>query len=146
MARATSPAGRRMIASFEGCRLESYRCAAGKWTVGYGRATADIRPGMVITQAQAEAFLDEDLKRFEDGVNRLVKVPLSQNQFDALVSFAFNLGLRTLENSTLLKMLNAGRYSAAAEQMARFCHSGGQVLPGLVRRRAAERDLFLTGA
>jgi lysozyme len=93
---------------------------------------------------QVEARFDADLRKFEEGVSRLVKVPLNDNMFAALVSFSYNLGLRTLENSTLLRLLNSKDFRGAADQMPRFCHSGGQVLSGLVRRRAAERDLFLT--
>lgn len=144
MTRRINAAGRKLICDFEGYKLKAYRCPRGIWTCGRGSTGPDVVASTEWTAEQAEARFDADLRKFEEGVERLVKVKLSDNQFSGLVSFAYNLGLRTLESSTLLKLLNAGQYREAAEQMPRFCHSGGQVLPGLVRRRAAERDLFLS--
>ena len=146
MAREVNEAGVRLVQEFEGCRLDAYRCPAGIPTIGYGATGPDIRMGMVWTQEQADARLVEDLARFADGVERLVEVDLSDNQFAAIVSFAFNVGLGALRDSTLLRKLNAGDYLGAADQLPRWARAGGRVLPGLTRRRAAERDLFLSDA
>lgn len=146
MAREVNEAGVRLVQEFEGCRLEAYRCPAGIPTIGYGATGPDIRMGMVWTQEQADARLVEDLARFADGVERLVEVDLSDNQFAAIASFAFNVGLGALRDSTLLRKLNAGDYLGAADQLPRWNKGGGRVLPGLTRRRAAERDLFLSDA
>lgn len=132
-----------LIKSFEGLELEAYLCPADIWTIGYGH-TGNVKEGDSITKAEAEALLDKDLQTFRNGVKRLVKVPLNENQFGALVSFAYNLGLGSLQSSTLLKMLNAGDYTGAADQFLRWNKSGGKVLTGLVRRREAERAVFLT--
>lgn len=132
-----------LIKSFEGLELEAYLCPADIWTIGYGH-TGNVKEGDRITKAEAEALLDKDLQTFRNGVKRLVKVPLNENQFGALVSFSYNLGLGSLQNSTLLKMLNAGDYTGAADQFLRWNKSGGKVLTGLVRRREAERAVFLT--
>ncbi|MGR2664258.1 lysozyme [Chromobacterium haemolyticum] len=139
----TSNAGIMLIKSFEGLKLVAYKCPAGIWTIGYGHTGPDVTPGQVITQAQADALLARDLERFEAGVSRLVSVQLNQNQFDALVSFAYNLGLGALQGSTLLRLLNAGDYAGAAAQFPRWNKASGKELPGLTRRRAAEQALFL---
>lgn len=131
-----------LIKSSEGVRLEAYQDSAGVWTIGYGH-TAYVKPGQVIAAAEAETLLAEDLKNFEVGVSRLVKVPLNQNQFDALVSFAFNLGLGALSSSNLLRLLNSGFYEKAAEEFGRWVYVGDQKLPGLVARREKEKQLFL---
>lgn len=144
MGRKTSKAGVELIKSFEGCRLTSYLCPASRWTIGYGRASGDVRQGQKISQEQAEAYLLEDLAKFEAGVNALVRVPITQGMFDALVSFSYNLGLRALENSTLLKLLNQRKYGEAGVELNRWIHVSGAVLPGLVRRRKAEQALFDT--
>ncbi|KMN36495.1 muraminidase [Chromobacterium sp. LK1] len=138
----TSDAGITLVKSSEGLKLVAYKCPAGIWTNGYGHTGPDVTPGQVITQAQADALLARDLERFEAGVARLVKVPLNQNQFDALVCFSFNLGLGALQGSTLLRLLNAGDYAGAAAQFPRWNKAGGKELPGLARRRAAEQSLF----
>ena len=143
MAREVSEAGVRLVQEFEGCRLDAYRCPAGIPTIGYGATGPDIRMGMVWTQEQADARLVEDLARFADGVERLVEVDLSDNQFAAIVSFAFNVGLGALRDSTLLRKLNAGDYEGAADQLPRWARAGGRLMPGLSRRRLAERALFL---
>ena len=137
----TSEKGLALIRQFEGLRLLAYKCAAGVWTIGYG-STAGVKPGQSITKERAEELLREDVSRFEAAVSRLVTVPLSQGQFDALVAFAFNCGEGALERSTLLRLLNAGQYAEAALQFGRWVKGGGKELPGLVRRRAAERALF----
>ncbi|WP_136476981.1 lysozyme [Pseudomonas sp. DG56-2] len=141
----TSQRGLSLIKSFEGLRLLAYRDAVGIWTIGYG-ATRGVKAGMSITQKQAERMLLNDVQRFEPEVERLVKVPVTGNQWDALVSFTYNLGAANLESSTLLRKLNVGDYAGAAEQFPRWNKAGGNVLPGLVRRREAERVLFLEAA
>lgn len=141
----TSQRGVSLIKSFEGLRLQAYKDAVGVWTIGYG-ATRGVKAGMSITNEQAERMLLNDVQRFEPEVERLVQVPLNGNQWDALVSFTYNLGAANLESSTLLRLLNRGDYAAVAEQFPRWNKAGGKVLPGLVRRREAERVLFLEAA
>jgi len=133
-------AGLALIKQHEGCRLAAYRCAAGVWTIGYGH-TAGVHSGMTITQAQADAYLQQDIAKFEGYVNNPAYVPiteqLNQNQFDALVSFAFNLGAGNL------RKLCKGRTAAQiAQAMTQYCKANGKVLAGLRRRRAAEQALF----
>nr|WP_199065153.1 lysozyme [Chromobacterium sp. ASV5] len=139
----TSQNGIALIQKFEGLRLIAYQDVVGVWTIGYGHTGPDVRAGMIITQTQADQLLQQDLTKFEAGVSRLVNVSLQQNQFDALVSFSYNLGLGNLQSSTLLKLLNAGDYVGAAEQFLRWNMAGGRDLPGLTARRATERALFL---
>lgn len=138
----TSQRGLSLIKSFEGLRLQAYQDAVGVWTIGYG-TTRGVSAGMAISKEQAERMLLNDVQRFEPEVQRLVTVPLSQNQWDALISFTYNLGSGNLESSTLRRLLNARDYSGAAEQFPRWNKAGGKVIQGLVRRRAVERDLFL---
>lgn len=133
-------AGLALIKQYEGCRLVAYRCAAGVWTIGYGH-TAGIHSGMTITQARADAYLQQDIAKFEGYVNNPTYVPitenLNQNQFDALVSFAFNLGAGNL------RKLCKGRTAAQiARTMPNYNKAAGKVLAGLKRRRAAEQALF----
>ena len=133
-------AGLALIKQHEGCRLAAYRCAAGVWTIGYGH-TAGVHSGMTITQAQADAYLQQDIAKFEGYVNNPAYVPiteqLNQNQFDALVSFAFNLGAGNL------RKLCKGRIAVQiAQAMTQYCKANGKVLAGLKRRRAAEQALF----
>ena len=137
--------GVELIRHFEGCRFDAYLGPAGVWTMGYGH-TADVKEGDSIDQEAAEAFLIEDLETFEQAVTRLVEVPLTQQQFDALVSWTFNLGAGNLAESTLLKKLNNYQYAEGPEQMMRWVRAGGKVLDGLVRRRAAEAALFQSKA
>ena len=136
----------RLIKESEGCVLKAYPDPATggePWTIGYGHTGSDVRPGKVIDQDEADRLLDEDVDLFERGVNRLVNVDLTQGQFDALVCFAFNLGLGALQQSTLLKLLNAGDYEGAAKQFLRWDKVGGKVMAGLTKRRQAESELFL---
>ena len=150
-ARAINDAGLQLIKSFEGYAqavpgstdVVAYLDAVGVPTIGYGHTGSDVHMGLRITQAQAEGLLQDDLARFENGVASCVTVPLTDNQFAALVSFAYNLGVGTLQESTLLRLLNSGDTTGAADQFLRFVYAGGQQLAGLVRRRQAERDLFL---
>lgn len=130
-----------LVKASEGLRLQTYRDSAGVLTIGYGH-TSGVRPGQSITTAEADQMLVDDLDEAAEGVRRLVTVPLKQGQFDALCDFVFNLGAGRLMGSTLLRVLNRGDYGAAAAQFKFWVMGGGQVLPGLVKRRAAERDLF----
>lgn len=136
--------GLNLLKDFEGLRLKAYRDSVGVWTWGYGSTGPHVTPNKTGTKEEAEDLLKEDVSRFEKGVIELVKVPLTQNQFDSLVSFSFNLGLANLKSSTLLKKLNASDYVGAANEFLRWNRAGGKVLAGLTRRRVAERDLFLS--
>lgn len=142
---------------FEGCRLRPYICPAGLPTIGwghvilpheddlYGVASRDpvkFDPTFRLAQEAADALFQIDTQRFIVGVHKRVKVQLTAHQLGALVSFAYNAGLSALGSSTLLKCLNRGNYTAAAEQFERWVYGGGKILPGLVRRRKAERALF----
>lgn len=138
----TSAAARAAIFSFEGCRKQAYSDCAGVATIGVGH-TRGVKLGQSCTEQQAQVWFSEDLEDSESAVDHLVKVPLSQGQFDALVSFTYNLGQDRLKNSTLLQYLNEGRPFAAAAQFKLWCHAGGKVVEGLVRRRAWECDTFL---
>lgn len=140
---AYSSKGLALTEQFEGLRLTAYQDSVGVWTIGYGHTGADVHPGLSITLEQASTLLSKDVASAVADVNRLVKVPLTQNQFDALVDFVFNVGGGNLGTSTLLRDLNAGNYAAAAAQFPRWVHAGGEVLPGLVARRKAEQTLFL---
>lgn len=140
--RTISNAGLQIIKNSEGLRLKAYRCPAGIPTVGYGH-TAGVRMGDVITEAQADAFLRDDVKDSEEAVRKLCPTT-TQGQFDALVSFTFNLGEGQLKESTLRRLHNEGNYSAAADQFARWRFADGVELAGLVKRRAAEKRLYLS--
>ncbi|MGK3191546.1 lysozyme [Enterobacter soli] len=143
----TSDKGIALIKEFEGCKLTAYQDSVGVWTIGYGWTQPvdgkPIRAGMTIKQETAERLLKTGLVSYESDVFRLVKVGLTQEQFDALVSFTYNLGSRSLSTSTLLRKLNAGDYAGAAEEFLRWNKAGDKVLNGLKRRREAERALFL---
>ena len=140
-----------LIKHFEGCKLAAYRCPAGVLTIGWGHTGKDVKPGMVITQKQADDLLRQDVAAIAVDVRKLLKVRVTQRQFDALVSFAFNVGPDTdgdgiaegLGDSTLLKLLNAGNVFGAADQFLKWVNGGGKKLPGLVKRRVAERALFM---
>lgn len=133
-----------LVKKFEGLVLRAYRDPVGIWTIGYGHTGPEVGPGDVISKAEAEALLKKDLMKFEKSVRNLVKVPLNSNQFSALVSFTFNVGSGAFAQSTMLSLLNQRDYQGAANQFSRWVYGGGQVLPGLVRRRNEERALFLT--
>lgn len=135
-------AGLDLIKDFEGLKLRAYLCPAKVWTIGYGSTGPHVTAGKVITEAEAEALLRQDLSRFEQAVTRLVTVPLTQNQYDALVSFAFNVGIAALERSTLLKRVNARLFDQAAAEFSKWNRAAGRPLAGLTRRRAAEAALF----
>jgi len=141
--RQINQAGLNLIKDFEGCILQTYDDGVGVLTIGYGH-TQGVTWGQTITQLQAEEILKQDLNYFEKSVTDLVKVPLTDNQFAALVSFTFNVGVGALTESTLLRSLNQSKYQTAADQFLRWVNGGGKEMAGLVRRREAERTLFLT--
>lgn len=142
----TSQAGIDLIHSFESLRLKAYPDPGSKdgkpWTNGWGSTGSDIGPGTVWTKEKADQRFASDLSKFEQAVSLLVKVPLTQHQFDALVSFTYNLGIGSLKSSTLLKMLNEGYYSNAGLQLLRWTKNDGVEMAGLVRRRKAELKMF----
>ncbi|MCH7381355.1 lysozyme [Acinetobacter higginsii] len=143
----TSQTGINLITSFEDLELKAYLCPAGVWTIGFGTTVypdgTKVKKGDACTAEQAKAYFAYDLKRFENAVNSGLTVTINQNQFDALVSLTYNIGETALKKSTLLAKLNKGDLKGAAEQFTVWNKGGGKVLNGLVRRRAAERDLFL---
>jgi lysozyme len=131
---------------FESCRLTAYRDQGGVWTIGWGHTGPDVHEGLVITQGWADSLLEQDLSKAERAVNLLVTAAITQDEFDALVDFAFNVGIGALEGSTLLTKLNADDVAGAAEEFARWDHVKGQVVAGLLRRRLAEKALFEDGS
>ena len=133
--------GVELIKKFEGCELTAYRCSANVLTIAYGRIK-EVKEGDTCTQEQAEEWLTEELLEYESYVNDMVEVSLLQNQFDALVSWVYNLDPSNLKSSTLLKVLNSGEYKSVPEQIKRWNKAGGKVLEGLTRRRQAEALLF----
>lgn len=142
----TSVDGIELIKGHEALRLTSYLCPAGVWTIGWGHTGADVHKGMTITRQEAEALLRQDLVYTEAVVTAAVKVPLAPAQFDALVSFVFNVGAEAFRKSTLLRKLNAGNYDAVPAELARWNKGGGRVLAGLVRRRKEEAELWVSDA
>ena len=145
----TNESGITLIKSFEGLRLKSYKCPSGIWTVGYGHTGKDVKPGMTITREEAEALLKKDIERFEIGVEKVIdeNITLTSNQFSALVSFSFNVGLENFKKSTLLKLINSGHkddLELIHKQFSRWVYANKKVLPGLVKRREAEFDLYST--
>ena len=142
-----------IVKQYEGFYSKAYLCPAGKWTIGWGH-TKNVKPGDVCSKELAEIYLKEDLQVAAGVVDRYVKVPLTQGQYDALASFCFNVRPDLFRNSTLLKKLNKGDYAGAADQFSRWIYGGDQngdkkitkadALLGLIKRRAAERALFLS--
>ena len=130
-----------LIKKFEGCEMRAYKCAAGVPTIAYGR-TKNVKMGDTCTKEQAEEWLKEEIKEYENHVEDAVIVPLNQNQFDALVSWTYNLGPTNLNSSTMLKVLNQADYENVPAQIKRWNKAGGKVLEGLTRRRNAESLLF----
>ena len=139
----TSDVGIELIKEFEGCKQVAYQDSVGVWTIGYGH-TKDVYEGQLSIKKTCERFLTEDIAEFEDYVESYVEVSLSQNQFDALVAWTFNLGPGNLLKSTMLKKLNEGDYDAVPDEMRRWNKAGGKTLNGLIRRRDAEANLFNT--
>ncbi|CAI0744511.1 MAG: lysozyme [Serratia grimesii] len=142
----TSNKGRDFIKGFEALRLIAYPDpgTGGKpWTIGWGH-TKGVKQGDRITQDQAEQFFSDDLAVYELTVNSAIKCPMTQNQFDAMVSLAFNIGGPAFAGSTLVKKFSVGDAKGAADEFPKWKNSGGKVMPGLVKRRAAEREVFLS--
>ncbi|MCK1065062.1 lysozyme [Pluralibacter gergoviae] len=146
-----SDKGIELIKRFEGCSLSAYPdpgTGGVPWTIAYGwTGNVDgkpIRPGMKIDQATADRLLRTGIVSYDQAVSKMLKVKVTQNQYDALVSLAYNIGTRALSTSTLMKKLNAGDYSGAADEFLRWNKSGGKVMPGLTNRRKAEREVFLS--
>lgn len=143
--RTISKEGLDLIKSFEGLSLKAYPdpgTGGAPWTIGYGHTGPDVSPGLVITEAKADELLRKDVARFEQGVRDLAGTHGTQHQFDALVSFAFNVGLENLRRSTLLRKHNEGDYSGAAAEFPKWNKAAGRVLTGLTRRREAEARLY----
>jgi lysozyme len=138
-----------LVKKFEGCNLTAYRDPVGIWTIGYGttaRAGLGIIPtgGMTITQAEADQLLADGLNKFADQIRPMITAGINDNQFGACVSLAYNIGAHAFSTSSALKHINAGDYDKAANAILLWNKAGGKVLKGLVRRREAERKLFLT--
>lgn len=131
-----------LIKRFEGLRLEAYECAGGKWTIGYGTTTG-VQPGMKISKAQAEEMLRGDLAMFDQGV-RVACPKSTDRQHAAMVSLAYNIGLGAFRKSSVARNHNKGNYAAAGQAFALWNKAGGKVLAGLVARRAAEAELYLS--
>lgn len=130
-----------LVKRFEGCRLEAYQDQTGKWTIGYGHTPAT--PHQIVTQEEAETLLREDLQSAAHCVNLVNRLtPLTQNQFDALCSFVFNVGCALFLTSTLHQLIEGNMMQEASEQFPLWCHEGSKVIPGLLRRRKAEQELF----
>ena len=138
----TSRDGIELVKQFEGLREDAYKCPAGVLTIGYGH-TGDVKPGDRITREKATEYLTADLKHAENAVGKYVTVPLTQKQYDSLVSFAYNVGNGAFRKSTLLEKLNAGDYNGAAEQFQRWVKANGEKCDGLVNRRQKENECFL---
>ena len=136
-----------LICGFEGLRLKAYDDGVGVWTIGFGTTIYPngirVKKGDTCTEAQARAYMVYDLKKFESAVNNAVTVPLNQNQFDALVSLAYNIGTGAFSKSTLVKKLNAGDIRGAADQFDVWVNAGGKRMQGLANRRAKEKEVFL---
>lgn len=145
---AVSPFGVDLICGFEGKRLIAYDDGVGVWTIGFGTTVypngIKVMKGDTCTEAQAKTYMAHDLKKFEATVNNAVEVPLNQNQFDALVSLAYNIGTDAFSKSTLVKKLNANNILGAADQFDVWVNAGGKRMQGLVNRRAKEKALFLS--
>lgn len=135
--------GVKLIAGFEGCVLHAYEDAVGVLTIGYGH-TAGVKKGDVITQKEADDMLNAEVQRFGDQVEKLIHVPINQNQFDAITSLAYNVGIGNLSKSTLLELVNKKHFTDAKKEFAKWNKAGGHVLAGLVKRRAKESELFGT--
>lgn len=142
----TSADGLSVIKTFEGLRLSAYKCPAGIMTIGYGHTNAagdpTVTAGLVISREDAERILRNDLVQYENAVNRYVKAELSQCQFDALVSFTYNVGVGAFAKSTLVKKIDAGKLDEVPAEFMKWTKGGGRELPGLVRRRRAEAKLW----
>jgi lysozyme len=138
----TSERGRKLIESFEGLKLTSYQDQRGIWTIGYG-STTDVWPNMTITQQEADDRLGIDLHNAEQAIYKNIQIPLNQNQFDALVSLVYNIGVGAFKKSTLLKLIDRADFQGAANQFLAWDKTNGVINEGLVNRRSVERNLFM---
>ena len=139
--------GLHLTERFEGCRLVAYPdpgSGGDPWTIGYGHTGPEVVEGLQITQDQAEQYLAQDIKQAEANVNAVVHVELTQEEFDALVDFAFNCGCRNLDSSTLMKKLNAGDYEGASHEFIKWDMAAGHHMSGLLKRREAEAAMFIS--
>lgn len=146
MWRQTSARGREMIESFEGRRHTAYPDPAtgGKpWTIGIGSTGPDVVPGLTWTDQEIDERFSADLRKFEVGINKMLMRPVSQSQWDAIISLVFNVGLQNFKTSTMLRLLNNGCFREASLQFERWSFANGQQMPGLLRRRRAEAEMFL---
>jgi len=145
----TGTKGIKLLKSFEGWRSKAYRDSVGVWTIGYGHTSMagppKVTPNMTITKAQGEAILKKDLKKYEKAVNDYVRVQLTQEQFDALVSFCYNVGPGNFKKSSVLRYVNARKFDDVPSRLMLWNKAGGKVLRGLTRRRAAEGELWSSG-
>lgn len=135
-----------LIKKYEGFRPQSYQDSVGVWTIGYGTTRINGQPvkaGMTITEDQALQLVKQEVNKLWSQIESITKINLNDNQMNALVDFAYNLGFNALKTSTLMKMVNAGDFNGAANQFSRWVYAGGKVLPGLVKRREAEKQLFI---
>lgn len=140
-----SKAGATFIHSFEGLRLEAYKAVPTEkyWTIGFGHYGSDVKQGQKISKAEADALFINDIARYEKGVEDAITKPMNQNEFDAMVSLCYNIGVGAFSKSTLAELFNKGDKEGASEQFDRWNKSGGRVLKGLVTRRSKEKALFL---
>lgn len=136
--------GLAIIKCYEGLKLEAYLCPGGRWSIGYGHTTG-VKEGDTCTAEQAEQWLIEDIETAKRSVASLVDVPVTDDQFSALVSLVFNIGSAAFRSSTLLRKLNYGEYLSAGQEFSRWTKAGGKDQPGLIRRRKSERELFMKG-
>lgn len=143
-----SDAGIKLIKQFESCSLKAYKALDTEmyYTIGWGHYGNDVKKGMTITQAKADQMLKDDLEVFTFAINKMLKVDVTQNMFDALTSFAYNCGTSALKNSSLLALVNKKDFKGASNEFDKWVHSGGKVIQGLVKRRAIEKALFLKNA
>ena len=137
-----------LIKRFEGWRSKAYKCSAGVWTIGYGHTSSAgaprVRAGSTITKAEGEKILHRDVENFANGVRKYIRVDLNANQFGALVSFAYNVGLGNFKKSSVLRVVNARQFDRVPRRLALWNKAKGKVLKGLVRRRGDEGSLFMT--
>lgn len=138
-----------LIKQFEDFRAEAYKCPAGVWTIGYGTTRINGQPvkaGMTITEDQALQLVQQEVNKLWSQIESILKVKINDNQMNALVDFAYNLGFNALKTSTLMKYVNESQFDKAADEFGRWVYAGGKILLGLVKRREAERQLFLQNA
>ena len=134
-----------LVEKSEGDVLKAYPDPAtggAPWTIGYGHTGPEVHPGMRITQQEADAYLEQDLCRVGQQISKVVHVELSQDEFDALVCFVYNIGIGNFMNSTMLRLLNMGKFDEASNEFEKWTKGAGKVMPGLVARRQEEKDLF----